>query len=97
MYREKLIEQLKFLEVRQKNCSQFDIDDVLALSRDILVLAKKIDEYDKQKCVCSPVGTCKDALESELSTNCYAPCKELSYITLSISSAFLDFARTVRS
>ena len=69
MYREKLIEQLKFLEVRQKNCSQFDIDDVLALSRDILVLAKKIDEYDKQKCVCSPVGTCKDALESELSTN----------------------------
>ena len=34
MYREKLIEQMKYLEARQKNCSQFDIDDVLALSKD---------------------------------------------------------------
>ena len=48
MYRETLIEQKKLLEERQEMCERVDISDVIELSRSILALARKIDEYDKE-------------------------------------------------
>ena len=47
MYRKKLVEQLKLYEERQKS-GMIDTDDFRELSRDILAIAKKIDELDQK-------------------------------------------------
>lgn len=47
MYREKLVEQLKLYEERQR-MTCVDTDDFRELSRDILAIAKKIDELDQK-------------------------------------------------
>lgn len=48
MYRETLIEQKKFLEERQKACERVDLAEVIELSRQIITIAKKVDEYDEE-------------------------------------------------
>lgn len=48
MYRETLVEQKKILEERQKMCERVDLSDVIELSKSIIALARKIDEYDKE-------------------------------------------------
>lgn len=45
MYREKLVEQLNLFEQRQR--VTYDADDFRELSRDILEIAKQIDEFDR--------------------------------------------------
>ena len=46
MYKQKLEEQIKRLEVLQDRCSICDISEFIELSRNILSAAKKIDELE---------------------------------------------------
>lgn len=46
MYRGKLVEQLKLFEGRQR-AADIDMGNFRELSRDILAIAKKIDELDR--------------------------------------------------
>ena len=46
MYRETLIEQKKLLEEKQRSCERIDLSDLIELGKNIIILAKKIDEYD---------------------------------------------------
>lgn len=46
MYKEKLIEQIKMLEERQRDCESFDVDTLAQLGDRILNLANLLDEYE---------------------------------------------------
>ncbi len=46
MYKEKLLSQMEFLEKLQSQCSTIDVTEAIELGRQILALAKKIDEYE---------------------------------------------------
>lgn len=46
MYKKKLKEQLLLLEERQKECDGTETAEFLALCKEILAIAKKIDEVD---------------------------------------------------
>lgn len=46
MYREKLIAQIEVLEKAQTRCN--DVQEFITLSRNILDIAKKIDELDEK-------------------------------------------------
>ncbi len=48
MYKKKLTEQLVVLEERQKQCTVDEVAELLALSKNILAIAKKIDEIDQK-------------------------------------------------
>ena len=47
MYREKLISQIAALEDMQRRCTITDISELVELGKNILSLAKKIDELDE--------------------------------------------------
>lgn len=47
MYKEKLIEQIKMLEERQRSCESFDVDTLAQLGDRILNLANLLDKYEK--------------------------------------------------
>jgi hypothetical protein len=49
MYRETLIEQKKLLEEKQCSCERIDLSDLIELGKNIIILAKKIDEYDAEE------------------------------------------------
>jgi hypothetical protein len=49
MYRETLIEQKKLLEEKQRSCERIDLSDLIELGKNIIILAKKIDEYDAKE------------------------------------------------
>ena len=49
MYRETLIEQKKLLEEKQRSCERIDLSDLIELGKNIIILAKKIDEYDAEE------------------------------------------------
>lgn len=49
MYREKLISQIEVFENAQKTCGTIDVPELVELSDNILKLAKKVDEFDKQE------------------------------------------------
>lgn len=48
MYKKKLEEQLVLLEELQKQCTFNEVEGFLALSKNILAVAKKIDELDQK-------------------------------------------------
>ncbi len=48
MYKEKLLSQMEFLEKLQSQCSTIDMTEAIELSRQILLLAKQIDEYESR-------------------------------------------------
>ncbi len=48
MYIKKLTEQLVLLEERQKQCTVDEVAELLALSKNILAIAKKLDELDQK-------------------------------------------------
>ena len=48
MYKSKLKEQLSLLEERQKMCDGTETAGFLALCKEILAIAKKIDELDNK-------------------------------------------------
>lgn len=49
MYREKLISQIEKFENMQERCAMTDIPELVELSDNILKLAQKVDELDKQE------------------------------------------------
>lgn len=48
MYRETLIEQKKLLEERQLSCERVDLTELIELAKNIITLAKRIDDYDEE-------------------------------------------------
>lgn len=48
MYKKKLEEQLVLLEELQKRCAVNEVEGFLTLSKNILAIAKKIDEIDQK-------------------------------------------------
>ena len=49
MYREKLKEQLEFLESLQKQCGPYEISEAIRLGKNILNISKRIDELDNER------------------------------------------------
>ncbi len=49
MYREKLKEQLEFLESLQKQCGTYEISEAIRLGENILNISKRIDELDNKR------------------------------------------------
>ncbi len=49
MYKEKLLSQMEFLEKLQSQCSTIDVTEAVELGRQILLLAKQIDELEVEK------------------------------------------------
>ena len=73
MYRDTLIEQKRILEEKQKECSEFDISEVIELSKNIIVLAKKIDELDRAKEITITLNSKPIATNCNLQANCKPP------------------------
>lgn len=61
MYREKLLDQIRILEEKQSQCGSYDTDNLVELGRNILSLAKRIDEYDarNKSGSCGACGKCR--------------------------------------
>lgn len=49
MYREKLISQIEKFENMQERCAMTDVPELVEISDNILKLAQKVDELDKQE------------------------------------------------
>ncbi len=49
MYKEKLAEQITELEVLQMKCSVCDVSEFIEIGRNILLLAKKIDDLETEQ------------------------------------------------
>lgn len=45
----RLLNRKKLLEEKQRSCERIDLSDLIELGKNIIILAKKIDEYDAEE------------------------------------------------